>query len=91
MSDAVYIGTAEVAAVSVPTIDSAKVQFQGSTDGATFYEIVDETGGKVEVSSTTGQIHFEIGSFFVGGPWIKIQTSATQSAERSFHFVLKAH
>ena len=91
VSDSVYIGTGQVAAIAVPTIDSAKIQFQGSVDNSTFYEVVDETAGKVEVSSSTGQLHIEVSSYFIGGPYIKIQTSATQSSDRTFHLVIKAH
>lgn len=90
-SESVYIGTAEVAAIDIPTIDSAKIQFKGSAGGSTFYEVVDETGGKVEISSSTGEKHAELNSYFLGGPYIKIITSATQTSDRVFELVLKAH
>ena len=91
VSDPIFIGSAVVAGLLVPTIDSSKISFQGSADNDLYYELVDETLGKLEINAGTGEYFVNLLHYIDGVAWMKLVLGSSQTADRTFKFVLKAH
>lgn len=94
LSDALHIGIMEPVAIALPTIDSAKITFQGSVDGTTFYDVHDSTNSEVEEPATTGDLYLDLPDALRGVNYLKIRTGTSavavaQSAERTIPVVLK--
>jgi hypothetical protein len=91
VSDAVFVGSARVTGLLVPTIDNSKISFQGSADNDLYYELVDETLGKNEINAGTGEYFVSLHSIIEGPAWLKLVLGSSQTADRTFKLVLKAH
>jgi hypothetical protein len=91
VSDAVFIGSARVTGLLVPTIDNSKISFQGSADNSDYYELVDDTLGKLEINAGTGEYYVNLNSVIEGPAWLKLVLGSSQTADRTFKLVLKAH
>lgn len=94
LSDAQYVGHRQPLGIHLPTIDSAKLSFVGSYDGATFFDVYDTSGSEVTEPSSTGELFQDAPDALRGVNWLKIRTGtsgsgASQSAERSIVVVCK--
>ena len=87
-----FAGTARLTGLWVPTLESTKISFKGAAeDGDTYYEIVDETLGKLEVNAGTGEYLVNLVQTVEGPAWVKIVLGTTQGADRTFKLILKAN
>lgn len=74
LSGAAYIGTAEIVGVSVPTIDNAKLTFQGSADGTTYRNLYDSTPAELEWAASTGAYFATLPANLKGVNYLKIRS-----------------
>lgn len=94
LSDAQHIGIGNPSAIALPAIDNAKITFQASVDGTTWYDVYDATNAEVEEPATTGQLYLDLPSALRGVEYLKLRTGTSsspvsQSAERTIHVIIK--
>lgn len=94
LSSATFIG-GRVHRLLVPTIDAAKLSFQVSDDGTTFYDLYDgdATGAEVQIVSSTGARAFRLsGDDWKAVQYLKVRSgltaaTTTQNAARVIKIV----
>ncbi len=95
LSDAAFIGTAEIVGISVPTMDNAKLTFQGSHDGTTYRDLYDSTPAELEWATGTGDYFATLPANLKGVNYLKIRSGTSASpvnqttAAITFNIVLK--
>ncbi len=95
LSDAGFIGTAEIVGISVPAIDNAALTFMGSHDGVTYRDLYDSTPAELAWAASTGDYFATLPANLKGVNYLKIRsgTSGTPvnqtTAAVTFNLVLK--
>lgn len=95
LSGAAFIGAAEIVGISVPTIDSAKLTFQGSADGVTYRDLYDSTPAELEWAASTGDYFATLPANLKGVNYLKLRSGTSASpvnqttAAVTFTLVLK--
>lgn len=84
-----YIGTGHVFGVQVPTIDNAKIDWEASIDGSTWYPVVDSSLNSIEVNAGTGEYFTMLDDLHVGGPYVRVVFGAAQLSDRELYIVVK--
>jgi hypothetical protein len=88
-TDAAYVGTGHVFGVQVPTIDNAKIDWEASIDGSTWYSVVDENLNSIEVNAGGGEYFAMMDGLHVGGPYVRIVFGSAQTSDRELYIVVK--
>ncbi len=94
LSDSIHCGDAIPQAFYIPTIDSAKLTFQASVDGSTWYECNDSTNSTITEPTTSGDIYLTAPDGLEGANYLKIRTGTSgsptnQSSDRTITVVCK--
>jgi hypothetical protein len=94
LSDAAHIGTGELIGIQLPTLTSASLSFQGSSDGVTYVEVVDASANAVAYAASTGAIYIKAPADLAGVPYIKVRSGTSgapvaQGAARVISLIVK--
>lgn len=95
LSDAAHIGVGVVVGISLPTITSAAITFQGSHDGATYRDVYNNDGvTETALTASTGARIVDAPAALVGLPYLKVRSGTTatavnQLAERTVVIIAK--
>ncbi len=95
LSDAVVIGVGEIVALDVPTITSAALTFEGSSDGGTtFRDLYDSAQAEVSIAASTGDRYIQAPAALKGVDQIKVRsgtsgTPVNQGAARLIRLIMK--
>jgi len=92
LSTEVDLGGYALMGLIIPTIDSANLTFEVSdATGGTFSTLKDKGGTAVTVTAGTGGFAVSADDLapLAAYRYVKVATSATQTADRTFKFILK--
>jgi hypothetical protein len=91
LSDAIQCYQGTLLTLETPAaLTSATINFQGSLDGVTYVPIYDNTNTRVSLTVTTNQArgYNLTPSVFVGWPYIKLEASGAEGADRLFSYAV---
>ena len=90
-SEAIYCAEQTLSAVITPAaLTNSGMRFKGSVDGSTYVDIYDDTPTRYSITVATGASNgYDLNlAKMKPWPWVKINMSGNEGAERSFTVLL---
>jgi hypothetical protein len=95
LSTAAQIGVAQLVGIELPTMTSAALSFQASSDGVTWRELFNSDGTTAtSVAASTGDRFVQAPAALAGVPWVKVRSGTSgspvnQGADRTINVIAK--
>lgn len=82
LSGAVFLGDGVLCAIEMPAVwTAADITFQTSEDGTTWYDLRDDTGTEIKITSPTAAYRLSLApGLFASAVWLKVRSGTSASA-----------